>query len=257
MTKVRRFTYQGIKKFKEFIKEKQKEYKSLSKIKKDSYHPSVPVKTLLENEELTELMLDASEIEKKNFRNKFELGKYLSDCLKNCAKNKIVFDIGLWCWITAYYFEKLFPGPKGGVAEERYVLNSDFFGLEKRNLTQFPWQLYTWHGEVSKFLLIDPINSGPERIESLVSRVEIKRNKTILRAAEKLFFDNETKNWKPGAARKRTGKKDTIDEMKEPGSISRFIHICRNRMPLTYDTFEMGSDELLKKLPAEFSKWRT
>ena len=254
MTKIKRFTEEGIKKYEELISERRSEYSSLSKVKKKEYETKSVNKTLLEN--YSEDVTGAGNIEKINFSNKFHLGKYLFDQLQNCAPKDVARDKGLWNWITAYYFEQLFPGPRGGPANERFILNFDFHASEVRHLTQFPWQLYSWHKEDSKYILNDPVNSGPERIESLMKRVDIKRNTTIIKTANELYFDEETKNFKPGAGRKRGEKEDTKKEMSLPGSITRFIHLCRNRIPLTYDTFEMSCDELLDKLPEEFEKWR-
>ena len=150
----------------------------------------------------------------------------------------------------------MFPGPRGGVAKERFILSIDFHDSQVRHLTMFPWQLYIFHKEVVKPLLSDPVNFGPEKIESLMKRVDIKRNTTIIKTAIKLYFNEATGNLKPGAGRKRGEKEDSKAEMSTPGSITRFIHFCRNRIPLTFDTFEMSSEELLNRLPQEFDKWK-
>jgi hypothetical protein len=190
------------------------------------------------------------------FANRFEFGEYLVEALSPLDRRSISRDHGLWTWLALYYFEQLCPQgteAKSVSAIEAYVLPAKYnFYDYYRHLIRTPWMVVSDHGKFAKILLI-PASAGKgiplavrgEILEQLASRQGFLRNRRVIEAAYRLYWDEKAGKPRPGTA----GKKDSNGAPRRLGLVLR-------QFDLTFDLDVSDPAELVQMLPREFSKWR-
>jgi hypothetical protein len=105
------------------------------------------------------------------------------------------------------------------------------------------------HGENAKILLIHTERSSVvlatrgRIFEDLASRQGILGNRTVIAAAQRLYFDATANRPRFGASGYG------------PGSVRRYAIVVQ-QLELTYDTRACGVDQFLRLLPREFSEWK-
>ena len=188
------------------------------------------------------------------FANRYDFGAYLRNKFAPLDPVEIARDIGLWNWLSLYYFDLLCPSAsertRGLLATEVYVLSPERkYRQVFRHLVRGPWYAVREHGENAKVLLIHTERSGVvlatrgRIFEELASRQGILGNRTVIATAQRLYFDD--KNNRPRLGASGYG----------PGSIRRFAIVVQ-QLELTYDTRACSVDQLLSLLPREFSEWK-
>jgi hypothetical protein len=189
----------------------------------------------------------------KPFTNRYDFGVYLRNRLAPLNPVAIARDTGLWNWLSLYYFDHLCPsaseGTRGLLATEVYVLSPERkYRQVFRHLVRGPWYAACEHGENAKVLLIHTERSGVvlatrgRIFEDLASRQSILGNRTVIAAAQRLYFDNKYNRPRFGASGYG------------PGSVRRFAIVVQ-QLELTYDTRACSVDQLLSLLPREFNEW--
>ncbi|EKF42413.1 hypothetical protein NA8A_10138 [Nitratireductor indicus C115] len=186
------------------------------------------------------------------FDDRYMFGVYLNTLLKQFDAAAISGDKGLWSALALHWFDRLCPPDAGGnrspKQEYLYALSSDYRHYY-RHLVRSPWQLVKDHGEASRFLLIAPRKSAHplsvhgEILEQFGGRQQVLGSRPIIKAANKLYFDN-------GKSRPRTGVAGN-----GRGSARRFGLVLR-QLDLTYDPECMADSAFIGILPDEFEKWR-
>ena len=188
------------------------------------------------------------------FANRYDFGTYLRNKLALLDPLEIARDIGLWNWLSLFYFDQLCPSPKERtrdlLATEVYVLSPQRkYRQVFRHLVRGPWYAVREHGENAKVLLIHTERSGVvlatrgRLFEELASRQGILGNRTVIAAAQRLYFDDKNNRPKWGASGYG------------PGSVRRFAIVVQ-QLELTYDTRACSVNQLLSLLPREFSEWK-
>jgi hypothetical protein len=202
---------------------------------------------LLFDEKYSDVVEPIINIEKVDYKNKNELIPYLVESL-NLRDNKyLYFDKGLWSWLAALFFDNICPVDGNG---KRKVKETAFYVLRDpknytkfyRHLLAYPSRIFAELDESSKIFLIGNFSKRGEITEQFGAYQEIALNKGILDAANILYWDDEAKNLKRGAAGKGGG------------SARRLVRIIR-QYQLTYDLNSMHGNEIVGLLPNEFRKW--
>lgn len=209
---------------------------------------SIP-EDLLFSEDFVSAFEPIVNIEKVAFKNKNELIPYLVQHLNLTGNKQLYFNVGLWSWLSAFYFDNICPVDGNG---KRKINETAFYVLRDpknytkfyRHLLAYPCRVYSELEDSSKIFLIGSFAKRGEVTEQFGAYQEIALNKGIIDAANILYWDNETKNLKRGAAGKGSG------------SARRLVRIIR-QYQMTYDLNSMKGKEIVSLLPNEFSKWLT
>lgn len=203
--------------------------------------------TLLYDEIFSEIHEPLISIEMVEYKNKNELVPYLVNQL-NLRNNKhLYFDKGLWTWLAAFYFNNICPADGNG---KRKVNEAAFYVLKDpknytkyyRHLLAYPCRIYSELDDSAKIFLIGTFQKRGEITEQFGAYQEIALNKGILDAANIMYWDDNSKNLKRGAAGKGGG------------SARRLVRVIR-QYQMTYDLNSMNGNEIVSLLPAEFGKW--
>ena len=186
------------------------------------------------------------------FENRYLFGVYLRTLFRNLDAAQISGDSGFWSSLALFWFDRLCPRKPDGSREAKeeyyYILSADYRHYY-RHLVRSPWQLVRDHGKASRFLLISPqqqshpLSVHGEILEQFGGRQQVLRSRPIIRAASKLYFDEETERPRRGVA--GNGR----------GSARRFGLVLR-QFDLTYDAENMSENAFVQMLPDEFERWR-
>lgn len=202
---------------------------------------------LLTDDSLTETFDTEIEIEQQRFKTKKGISSYLAEKLELPKNRWRYYDVGLWTWLSVFYFDLLCPvqsGQRRVKADARYILaDPKSWKRYYRHLLACPVRLYCELGELATPFLEAPIPVWRELHEQLTAHQNIATNKALIGAAGKLYWDPSVNNIKKGAS------------TKGQGSLRRFVELI-GQFELTYDVNAMNPDDILSLLPqAEFSKW--
>lgn len=186
------------------------------------------------------------------FDNRYHFGVYLNTLLKDFDSASISADAGLWSALALFWFDRVCPpnssGERSPEKEYRYVLSSDYRHYY-RHLVRSPWQLVKDHRAASRFLLISPrkqvhpLSVQGEILEQLGGRQQVLGSTPIIKAANKLYFDEKKDRPRTGVAGRGRG------------SANRFGTVLR-QLDLTFDPECMSETALIETLPHEFDRWR-
>jgi hypothetical protein len=104
--------------------------------------------------------------------------------------------------------------------------------------------LFKDNPEAAAIVLCQNPQSPGDWVEQLASRQERITNPAIIAAANRLYFDPNTRKPKRGAA----------PNWRKPGTLRRFGDVL-DQLDLTYDLYSMSSSDLVSLLPGEFSTY--
>lgn len=232
---VRTLNEKGIQTFKEYLAELRIGLAS-----------SLPVE-LLEDPGYTAKMKGGLEVEKLTFDSKLDMAQYLFETFQNLPSSQIDQNIGLWSWLSLYYFDQVCPANTAGKKDPgqdcRHILDLDFRRYY-RHLLIGPYNTYRLHGERVSLLLYGPLDRINKFYEELSSRQSFFTNKGVIEAANLLYYDPRRKGPKSGAG----------GATRKPGTLLRFIDVIQ-QLDLTYDLYSMTGVEVLSLLPSEFDEW--
>ncbi|MDI6720650.1 MAG: hypothetical protein QMD46_13685 [Methanomicrobiales archaeon] len=238
MTVLRVFKERGIEKFHEYL------------VAVAGGNRASPDDVLLYSDELSSEIGDKIEVEAKIFSSKMEAARYLSAILQRLNLEDKYYNIGLWSWLSAFYFDSVCPAGPNGTRKigrvYRYIPSQgrDWKHIY-RHLLANPVRIYTYHQESAKILLYGPLYQQGDFIEQVTSRQDFARNKGIIHALGDLY-------WDPGRNLPKIGSSNR----KKKGTLRRFIDVIQ-QFDLTYDLYSLSSDDILNLLPAEFDEWKS
>ena len=236
MTIIRRFNSEGIKQFQVTLR-----------LIEDGSLKAVPP-DLLYNDSFSEPLSESLEIENRTFTTRYDAAVYLHTILGSLKSRNKFYDMEIWSWLAAFYFDQLCPPDKEGKrkpkSDYRYILNSRDWDRIFRHLLAGPVIIFDFHQEFAKLFLYNPMDKSGDFVIQLMGRQEIATNKAVIEVANKLYWDPKTLRPKRGAS---------TTELK-PGSLRRFALIL-SQLELTYDLQSVTADELVRLLPAEFRRW--
>jgi hypothetical protein len=237
MATVRRLTDAGITRFTEYLKRIA-----------DGEVLDPPTHLLYDNES-SESLLGTAEVEPVVLDTKLMAAKYLRRQLESLDRSEVDNNVGLWTWLSLYFFDQVCPAAAGGRRDPGELVRHVLSPLSKkyyRHLLGGPCRLLQLHGEFARVFLYGPLPEHGDFSEQLASRMQIITNRALIEAVDRLYFDS-TAN---GAGRPKRGALTRS----RPGNLRRLVTVIQ-QFDLTYDLYAMSADEIIKLLPREFRRW--
>lgn len=232
MATVRRLNDQGILRFQNWLSEGA---------------PDPVPDDLLESPTFSAALPAAATIEQSSFGTRLQFGEYLVARLKPLPASTIRFDAGLWDWLSLYYFDQLCPKDAAGNRQMRELVR---YSLELKNrkwsrhLVRMSWMAVADHGSHARVLLGLPMTRHSDVLEQLAGQQETFGAKSVIAAADWLYWDEQDEGLKRGVQGKAEGT---------PRRLRKLMRQIR----LTFDPHSMSADQLLALLPPEFKRWET
>jgi hypothetical protein len=184
-------------------------------------------------------------IGRRAFASRLELGEYLAERLGALPVGQLRFDAGMWDWLSLYYIDVLAPrgadGARGMKQSYRYTLELKN-RLWSRHILRMSWMAVVDHGEAARVMLALPITKQSEVLEQLAGQQEAFGAKSVVEAADRLYWARDSSTLKKGA------------QGKGPGTPRRLVRFMR-QFRRTYDPPSMTVEQLLASLPKEFERW--
>jgi len=184
------------------------------------------------------------------FNSKMDLAEYLEVCFRGAGitREKVLGKNGLWTWLAYIWFDQLAPVANNGTRDikedAKYICSSDYRDYY-RHFIAGPYSIYSLHGgQNSIIFLYSPVYEHNDFIEQFASRQFIISHRNIVDVISSLYLDNTRKKPKTGAQSRQ-----------ESGNIRRFVKVIQ-QFELTYDIYSMTPDQILRRLPDEFNKWK-
>lgn len=209
----------------------------------------VPVE-LLDDDRYSQCVDGSIEVDQRKFKNGYELGEYLNSILLPLPVSSFTKDAGMWTWLSLMFFDYISPADSTGWRRGReraiYVLSPSFsFRSYYRHVMRSAWQSYHVHGKASRVLLITSAGGAlrSDVSEQIGAYADIFKTRSIIRLADRLWYDDKKCGLKRGAGGKGSG------------TPRRLVAVLR-QLQLTYDLEDCSVDLLLELLPAEFDRWR-
>lgn len=209
---------------------------------------------LLYDDDLSKPIDPPIDIQSIDLSDRFTAGVSLCELLKNHPLHYT--NKGIWSWLSLYYFDELCPLEKDGThridAHHRHIMEGKNFQHYYRHLLSTPFNICLSHKDDydrTKVLLNGPCSVHGDITEQLASRQTFVTSKPIMEVLEVLYLDPITKKNKTGAA--GGGRKDT----QRLGNVRRFIDILW-QLDLTYDLYDIKTQDLLDLLPDEFDDFK-
>lgn len=203
-------------------------------------------RSVLEDEKFTVDIKGDATVDERTFSEKIDFAKFITDRL-GLQKNKHhYFNIGLWTWLSAFYFDQVCPlqdGLRKPGQDARHILQEPKnYKVYYRHLLAGPARIYTELGDRGRILLAGELAKRGDIVEQFQAYQNIGLNKGIIEAADRMYWDEKKNKIKRGVG------------SKGPGSPRRFVTVI-GQFELTYDLNSMKAEEILALLPIEFSKW--
>ena len=231
MAAIRRLTLEGVDQFRTWLQQDG---------------PSPAPAHLLSAPATSEPLEGAGPVEARDFASRLELGEYLADRLSSLPTARIRFDAGLWDWLSLFYIDVLAPLRADGTRDMKQIYR---YTLELKNrmwsrhVARMSWMAVADPGKFARIMLALPITKQSEVLEQLAGQQEVFGARSVIEAADKLYWDEKSGALKRGAQGKAAGT---------PRRLVRFMRQLRR----TYDPPAMTADQLVGTLPREFERWK-
>jgi hypothetical protein len=211
-----------------------------------------PPATLLTEAGMSQRMPGGGQVEALGFQSRLEAARYLHEALAEVASDAIENEVGMWGWLSLFYFDQVCPPDPAGRRRPgrgyRHILEPGYpFG--HHHLLGGAYMVYTVYdcGEaLAPLLLNTPLHVENTFCHQLASRQSFITNRGVMEAAARLYLDPQTQKPKRGAQIKRNA----------PGTLHRFIDVIQ-QLDLNYDLYSMTGPQVIALLPAEFASWAT
>ena len=238
MTTVRRLNEAGISRFRDYI------------ARVSAGEALAAPQHLLTDPETSEPLQGYAEVENVQFVNKHAAAVYLSEALQSLERSEVDHNVGLWSWLSLFYFDQVCPAGAAGQRkpgeEVRHILSAHAHKYY-RHLLAGPFNLLRAHGDNARIFLCLPLTKHGDFSEQLASRMELISNKGLIEAVDRLYFT-------PAADGIGSPKRGAATRNK-PGTLRRLVDVIQ-QFDLTYDLYAMNPAQILSLLPQEFNRWR-
>lgn len=191
-------------------------------------------------------------VERKVFKSRLEVARYLHDVLADTQTEAIESDVGLWSWLSLYFFDQVCPADAGGGRKPgrdyRHILEPGYPNGHRHLLggAHLVYTVYDCGEALAPLLLNSPLHSETRFCHELASRQNFITNRGIMEAVTRLYLDHQSQKPKRGAQIRRNS----------PGTLYRFIDVIQ-QLDLNYDLYSMTGSQVIALLPPEFGPWST
>lgn len=217
-----------------------------------SGEPLDPPWHLLTDDDSSEALMGTAEVESQSFPTKLAAARYLNERLGRLDRVEVDNNVGLWTWLSLFYFNEVCPAGPHGVRKPgeivRHVL-SQHAQKYYRHLLAGPCRLLQIHKQNARIFLYGEVPVHGDFSEQLASRMQFISNPPLIEAVDRLYYDPSSSN---GDAKPKRGALTRT----RPGNLRRFVTVMQ-QFDLTYDMYAMTSDQILALLPDEFDRWRS
>jgi len=208
--------------------------------------PAKDHRQILQDEYAVEELPFDLEVRDAGFTSRFEMGSYLVTLLEGIDKSRLISERGFWDWLALCWFEDFCPTKADGTrkkpsASPNYIMSEDY-KRRYRHAVYTTWQLVDMHGRNAEFLLFKEPSVRGELTEQFMARQFYLSCDGVIRAAERLYWDQEAEKLKTGAGGKSHGS-------------SRRLVAWLQQIEVTYDLFSMNAEQILDLIPEEFAKF--
>lgn len=235
-TDVREFNQDGIDAFADFLR--------AAKVAATTAPPF----GLIDDHRYFKVVANAGTVEKRSFDSKLDFARYIHSRTSAMSPATLRLSIGIWAWLTLFYFDQLCPPDSNGGrrlrSSEKYLASGTHIasGLDK-HLLFFPWKMYALHKEDAAWILSGRLGDDTKVMRELANSYRRNVSPTFIRLAKTLYFDERAGTLRRGATTNR------------PGSLRRLDRVM-SQLDLTYDIFGSSPEVLKRLLPKrEFAKW--
>ncbi len=233
MIRVRRLNSQGLEYFRKY----------LNALKEETEKP--PPFNILYDQKYSEELQGQAKVEKTKFQNRVHVIKYLSEAMGNMDTSITKKNMGLWSWLSLFYFDQVCPesldGDRKPGMEYRHIPDVSF-RCRHRHLLAGPFQTYKTYGEKAQLLLYGDVHMENQVHHELAGRQNFITSPKLIEVANALYFDKDQSKPKPGILSKTKG-----------GSLLRFIDVIQ-QLELNFDLYSTGAGEIISLLPDEFDR---
>jgi len=250
MIKLRKLNEKGLLMFGDFLKECYAQ----------KFVQDIPV-NLLQSSATSEVIDDVIELdEKKKFKNRYELGCYLTEKFEPVNMQAYLGDEGFWSALAIIWFDQLTilkKKTKEGkvITEHRIVEDVNYkyskkFGRQQRHAIYTTWRLVSEHGEHVRFFMSNNLTMRGEFTELLMGTQKYINLKSVIEAADKIYRDEKSQtdwSWKVGATTR-------VSRGGRGGDIGRYIDWLK-QININYDLYKISTDDLVGLLPSEFNRF--
>ena len=176
--------------------------------------------------------------ENKIFQNKYELGEYLYNSLKDF---KADIDNGIWHFLVIIYHEQLLKNNKIGEIYRFFIDENKYFSSQ-RHLLKSVFDLYAlYHNKPTlvKFLLLNAINETGDLFRIILENQDMVKNENFIKVAKTVFYDK---------------KNQKLKKRNKEGGL-RLINLYK-QYERTYDLYSMPSEKILKNLISKHKEFK-
>lgn len=201
---------------------------------------------LLDNQDLSEALNPAIEIEQRNFATKRDAAVYLSQLFANLSKQDLLSDSGLWSWLSLYYFDVVCPKQAG----ERKVRNDYTYIFEPKSSRHFyrhllfvSWRILDIAPNHNRLLLGSSISSLDKFTSEVIKRLYLTRIPCFFEVLDRLYWDDSIGRARPGV---------TNFAKVTAGNLAHRLPVRIRQLEKTYDLQSLTADQLIDLLGEEF-----
>jgi len=234
--RLREFNELGIARFRQYLVDAHK------------HRDAEPPWEILEDEELTAEAFPPIEMERPGFLTKRDAAEYLYKTLAPLSERGLMQRIGLWSWLSLYYFNDLCPkrgGSRRVLRPHYYVVSSEDSRYHSRHLLASAFLIKTVSPRNNRVFLDSPISSLGKVSERTLNRLFILRIPAVFEVIDRLYFDEGLGQIKEGIA----------TPSPRAGDLAHRLPARIRQLEKTYDLHSLNADQLVSLLGDEFIHW--
>ena len=190
--KLRRLSKDGLKRFESYL--------GLLK-----QNPSLEVPTHYLTDGVVSEPVSDCDVQPMQFGNRFEAGVYLAKLMDEAGIKAPEREIGMWAWLSLYYFDQVCPANASGKRKpgdvSRHIPSLSFRKFYRHLLLgpYFAVRQFRDDPTVAMAILVNPVDKPGEVAEQLSGSREFFSNRGVMALATKLYYDPATGKNKRGA----------------------------------------------------------
>jgi hypothetical protein len=229
----------------QFLPEGIQAFRSFLASSRESLRTPVP-RQLLEDKTMTELVNPAITVEPKRFATRRDAAVYLHAVLKPLAESDVEANVGLWTWLSLFFFDEVCPAADGYRvvrSDYTYVFEPKDPRYFYRHLLFIAWNVLRIAPNHNHLFLNGSVSSLDEVTRLVMERLYLTRIPCLFEVLDRLYWDHSK-----GRARSGIVTQGTV----KPGDLRHRFPIRARQLEKTYDLFSLTADQLIELLGDEF-----
>lgn len=208
-----------------------------------------PPTELLEDDALSQPISPMIEVEPRAFGTKEDAARYLTERLAVLPEPAVDRNVGLWSWLTLFYFDSVVPARDG----RRVVRNEYYYIVDLdsryvyRHLLRVAWLILKVAPTHNRLMLTTPVSILDKVSERTMARLYLSRIPCFFEVIDRLY-------WDPKRGRSKVGIANPNSKAK-PGDLDNRLPMRIRQLEMTYDTQSLAADQLIELLGSEFEPW--